>query len=149
MKTLVAFYSKSGNTKKVGEEIAKNLNVDVDEIIDKKDRSGILGWLGGGRDALFKKATTIESKKDPSQYDLIVVGTPIWAGSVTPAVRAYLSKNKFKKVAFFCSCGMSKGRSFDEMEKLSKKPLSVLELKEKKIDESKDKIKEFCDGLKK
>lgn len=142
---MVTFYSKSGNTKKVGEEIAKNLNADIDEIIDKKDRSGIKGWLGGGGDAFFKKSTEIEYKKDPSEYDLVVVGTPIWAGSVTPAVRAFLSKYNIKEIAFFCTCGGGKGKSFDEMEKLSKKPKAVLELKEKNIDSGA--IKEFCINL--
>lgn len=148
MRILVAFYSKSGNTKKVGEEIAKNLKDDIDEIIDKKDRSGIIGWLGAGKDAFFKKATTIENKKDPSQYDLVVVGTPIWAGNVTPAIRAYLSMNRFNKVAFFCTCGGGKGRSFIEMEKLSKKPEEVLEIMEKNIGDAKDGIDEFVESLK-
>ena len=44
MKILVAFYSRSGNTKKVGLELAKFLNAQTDEIFDKKDRSGIKGW---------------------------------------------------------------------------------------------------------
>jgi len=48
MKTLVAYYSRTGNTKKVAVEIAKNLKADIDEIIDKKDRSGMIGWIIGG-----------------------------------------------------------------------------------------------------
>ena len=94
MKTLVAFYSRTGNTKKVGHEISKHTKADIDEIIDKKDRSGIIGWLGGGRDTFFKKKTDIDFKKRPEEYDLVIIGTPIWVATATPAVKRYLKDNK-------------------------------------------------------
>ena len=37
-KILVVYYSKTGNTKKIGEELAKKLNADVEEVIDLKNR---------------------------------------------------------------------------------------------------------------
>jgi flavodoxin len=144
MKILVVFYSRTGNTRRVGEEIAKNLNADIDEIIDKKKRNGIIGWLGCGRDALFKKLTEIENKKRPEEYDVAIIGTPVWAGTISSAIRTYLLQNKFNKTAFFCTCGGDKGKTFNEMEKLSTKPQAVLELKYKEINECKGKIKSFC-----
>ena len=50
-KTLVAYYSRTGTTKKVGEAIAKALKADIDEIIDLKKRSGAIGWVVSGKDA--------------------------------------------------------------------------------------------------
>jgi flavodoxin len=149
MKALVVFYSRTGNTKKAGEEIAENLKANLDEIIDKKDRTGITGWLGGGRDALFNHETKIEKTKDPLDYGLVIIGTPVWAGTVTPAVRVYLADHKFKKIAFFCTCSNSKGKTFEDMQKLSKKPISVLEVKAGEIGtkKAKDKIKKFCQEL--
>jgi flavodoxin len=107
MKTLIAFYSRTGHTKKVAEIIAKNLNADLDEIVDLKDRSGLKGWLYAGRDAMKKYPTDIKTTKDPAKYDLVVVGTPIWAATSTPAVRTYLlqHKNDFKKIAVFTTSG--------------------------------------------
>jgi flavodoxin len=103
MKTLITFYSRTGNTKKMGELIAKNLQCDIDEIIDHTDRSGIKGWIMGGHDAVKKLLTKISFIKNPADYDLVIIGTPIWAWNATPAVRTYLTdnKNKIKKVAFF------------------------------------------------
>jgi len=144
MKILVVFYSRTGNTRRVGEEIAKNLNADIDEIIDKKKRSGIIGWLGGGIDALFKKLTEIENKKRPEEYDIAIIGTPVWVGTISPAIRTYLSQNKFNKTAFFCVYRTDKGKTFNEMEKLSTKPEAVLEIKDREIEKSKEKIKSFC-----
>ena len=143
-KTLVAYYSRTGSTKKVALEIAKNLNADTDEIIDLKDRSGIKGWFVSGFDAFRSQSTEIKTKKDSSEYDLVIIGTPIWAGRETPAVRTYMLKNKFKKVAFFCTAGNKQSLAFKNMEKLSKKPLAVLEIKEKQIPMSNETIKKFC-----
>ena len=148
MKTLVSFYSRTGNTKKAGEEIAKNLNADIDEIVDKKIRSGFLGFFSALKDVMFKKSTVITTKKDLSEYDLVIVGTPVWAGSITPAVSTYLSKNQFNRLVFFCTFANNKGKTFIEMESLSQKPIAVLELKDKEIDRSDEKIREFCEGVK-
>lgn len=156
MKTLVVFYSRTGNTKKVAEEIAKILNADIEEIIDKKDRKGIVGWLKSGRDATFKKSAEIEFVKNPIDYDLVIIGTPIWAFTMTPAIRTYLSENKFKKVAFFSTSGGSEGEKiFNEMEKISREPVATLSLLTKnwpaelnlEKEENSEKIKEFCKKL--
>jgi flavodoxin len=107
-KVLVVFFSLTGNTERVGKDIAGHFGADVEKIIDKKNRKGFFGFIGGGRDAAFKKLTEIEPiKTDPSRYDLIVIGTPIWAGTMTPAIRTYITQNKdkFKEVAFFTTAG--------------------------------------------
>jgi flavodoxin len=107
MKTLVTFYSRTGNTKKMGELIAQKLHADIDEIVDHTDRSGIKGWIMGGRDAVKRSLTEITVTKDPADYDLVVIGTPVWAGPATPAFRTYIAqyKNKIKKVALFITSG--------------------------------------------
>jgi flavodoxin len=158
MKTLVTYYSRTGNTKKVAEEMAKLLNADIDHIVDKTDRKGAKGWLLSGRDATKKHKTEIKYEKDPKSYDLVVIGTPIWAFTVTPAIRTYLHDNakKLKKVAFFTtSGGMGIENTFEEMAKLSKKPIATLGLKLKtwsarlhlEKDSTETKIKEFCKAI--
>ena len=149
MKILVAYYSRTGNTKKVAEKIAGILKADTDEIVDLKDRKRVvIGWVISGRDAMKKKETQIRFNKNPDKYDLVVIGTPIWVWNMTPAVRTYLKQNReIKKVAFFCTFGGSSGKTFEEMKKLSKKPLALLEIKDKEVEQSDDKIKEFCKKL--
>jgi flavodoxin len=149
MKVLVAYYSRTASTKKLAEDIAKCLKADIDEIIDKKSRSGPIGFLSGGRDAMGKKETNIEAKKNPEKYDLVVIGTPVWAGTITPAVRAYLTTYNFKKVAFFSTFGGSIGKTFEEMERISKKPVSAFGIKGRdlKTEETKKDLKRFCEEL--
>lgn len=107
-KILVVYYSRTGNTEKVAKDIAKVLNADVEKLIDKKDRSGVTGYLGGGKDAAAGNLAEIEPlKKDPSKYDLVIIGTPVWAWTMSPAVRTYITRNKdnLKQIALFTTAG--------------------------------------------
>ncbi len=153
MKKLVIFYSKSGTTKKVGEEIADALKADTEEIIDLRNRSGPIGYLTAGRDAMKNIKTEIkELKNNPTKYDIIIIGTPIWGWTVTPAIRTLLSLYKTKKVAFFCTMGGSgHEKAFAEMEKLSSKPVATMHIKtaEMKDGSYKDKVKEFVGIIRK
>ena len=106
MKSLVVYYSRSGTTRFVSEKISQEIGADIEEIVDKKTRKGRLGFVVGGFEATREKTTEIaETQKSPCDYDLIVVGTPMWNKRVAPAVRTYLKRNDLseKKVALFCT----------------------------------------------
>ena len=155
MKALVVFYTRTGTTKKLAEAIAKAIKADIEELIDKENRKGVLGYLKSGRDAARRKFTTIEkAKKDPSKYDVVIIGTPVWAWNMCPAVRTYINenKNKLKKVAFFCTQGGSGAEgTFKEMEKISKNPVSVLQLKTNQVAKNNynNELNKFVGDLKK
>lgn len=144
---LVVYYSKSGNTGRVAKDIAAGLDCDVEEIIDKKKRSGITGFLLGGRDAMKKIGTEIGTLKyDAAVYGLVIVGTPVWAGNIVPAVRTYLdlNKGKIKKLACFETSGGTSPEAIAGFieEAAQKKPLafagfSAKELKDKEIRQKK------------
>jgi len=72
-KTLIVYYSRTGNTRKIAETLSRMLDSEIDEIIDQKNRSGPIGWLMSGRDAGKKSLTKIqEPLKDPAHYDLVI-----------------------------------------------------------------------------
>ena len=156
MTSLVVYYSRTGKTKKVGNLISEKLSCDMEEIFDTKKRSGILGFIKSGRDAMRKRLTILkEIDKNPDLYDLVIIGTPIWASNMSPPIRTYISehKDKFKNVAFFCTEGSRGGlKCFENMEKLcDKKPMATLEINKKEIKKEIyiDKIKDFVEELKK
>ena len=135
MEILVIYFSHTGNTQKVAEAIASKYEADIEQIKEAGDRAGMSGYLAAGRDALFKRQGSIQSaRKDPAQYDLIILGTPIWAWSVSPPIRAYIAEHisQFNKVAFFCTEGGSGGkRAFQQMaELIGKQPVATLEITE-------------------
>jgi len=106
MKSLVVFYSRTGTTREVVEAISGLLQCDLEEVLDTKNRAGILGYLRSGSDAFLKRLAAIkETRTDPALYDIVIIGTPIWAYVMSSPIRTYLSRNKnrFKQVAFFCT----------------------------------------------
>lgn len=133
MKTLVVFYSRTGTTKKVALEIANKLGAEIEEIKDTVNRSGVKGYLVSGRDAMKKRLTTLElTTKNPADFDLVIIGTPIWGWNMSVPVRTYITEKKgdFKKVAFFCTMGgTGDDKAFAEMEQIiGQKPVATLAL---------------------
>jgi flavodoxin len=132
-KILVAYYSRTGTTRKVAEMLAQKLGAELEEIKDTVDRSGIKGYLLSGRDATLKKLTELYPiAKNPADYNLVLVGTPIWSWNVSTPIRTYVTeqKNNLKSVAFFCTMGGSgDGRAFATLSEISgQKPLATLAL---------------------
>ena len=156
MKTLVVYYSRTGNTRAIGKAIAKKLKADLDEIIDLKKRSGRVGWLRAGYDSTRRKSTRISAKINPESYDTIVIGTPIWNNNMTPAVRTYISDHDLngKNLAFFCTGGGSNfDKTIEEMKKLVSKSVVLgtlgISKNELESDTYKKKIEAFTTVLKK
>jgi len=53
----------------------------------------------------------------PEEYDLLFIGTPVWAGTVAPALNTFFLKVplKDKKIALFCCSGGMEGKTFRRM----------------------------------
>ncbi|HEX8789404.1 MAG TPA: flavodoxin [Polyangiaceae bacterium] len=123
MNTLVVFYSRSGTTREAAERIARKLGADIEEIVDPTDRRGIRGWIRSILDARRGRKPPISpARKDPSRYDLVVIGTPVWDAHVSAPVRAYLSAHagSLRRVAFFVTeGGRGESRVFREMRELA------------------------------
>lgn len=156
MKALVVFYSRTGITKEIAVHISEELDCDIEEIFDIKSRKGILGYIKSGIESAFKKMPEIKKTKvNLEKYDIVIIGTPIWAQNIASPVRTYLFRNneKLNKVAFFCTMsGSGNKKTFLEMERVSElMPLAFLALTDKEIKQEKHirKVKEFIKEIKK
>jgi flavodoxin len=118
-KALVVYYSRTGATRRVAEELARQLGADLERIQDVRGRSGIFGFARSGREAIQRHLPEIrEPALDPGQYQLVVLGTPVWAGTMSSPMRTYITRNRdrLRQVAFFCTQGgENTGRTFAEM----------------------------------
>jgi flavodoxin len=156
MKALVIYYSLSGNTQKVAEGIANTLKADINRLEDRQSRTGLFGMLRTMYQVLFSRPSKIRfARTDPYQYDLLVLGAPVWIMKLAPPMRSYIIKEKdrFNQVAFFCTEGASGAlNAFKAMESLStKKPVATLEITEGDIKSGQyhEKTHTFTDGCQK
>lgn len=98
MKTCVAYYSRSGNTKKAAEYLAGKLKAKVIVLIDQTNYQGVIGFLKGGMRASLGKKAKLDAAiyQEIATFDRIVLATPIWGGRTTPAINAVLSNVDFQ-----------------------------------------------------
>jgi flavodoxin len=109
-RTLVVYYSRDGHTRSIAREIALACGADIEEITERTDRSGPLGYLRSALEALFGIAPAIRpSRFRPQPDDLVIVGTPIWFWNLSSPVRSYLQaqRSSLGRVAYFCTFGGS------------------------------------------
>lgn len=105
---LVAYYSLSGNTARVARDIAARLGADIESIQDPGHGVGFFGYLKDTLDALRSVPAQIGPlAKNSGDYAMTIVGTPVWAGRITPALRSYLQqmRGRLGKVACFTTSG--------------------------------------------
>lgn len=111
-KILIAYYSKTGNTKLAAEEIAKMTGGTLHRIVPQKTYPdsyfatvAVAKWesLKGEKPALADKVDGIGG------YDKILVGFPIWWFGCPQLIKTFMESYDFdgKKVYPFCTHGGS------------------------------------------
>lgn len=134
-RVLVVYFSRSGHTASIAEALRKRLSADVEELHDPADRRGLTGYLRSGAEALLGASAQIERPaKDPSVYDLVLVGAPVWAASACPPARTYLwlERDRLPPTGFFVTYGgAGADRALGQMRALlGKKPVATLAIRE-------------------
>jgi len=135
MKGAVVFYSFSGNTRRACaslKELVSALGSSL-YLIDLKLKKEVVSFVGQCFEAaLKKKPELLEANYDLSEYDFVVLASPVWAFTYAPALRTYLNKVKglnSKKAACFMTFGSGAGsqKALKELENvLIKKKTKVL-----------------------
>jgi flavodoxin len=121
MKTLIVYFSYEGNSALIA-KLIKAAVPDADtlelELEDEKRRTGLTKFAWGGMQVM----TRAKPKLKPytvavDQYDLIILGTPVWAGSFSPPIASFLSRTKIngKRLGLFCCHAGGKGKALDKL----------------------------------
>lgn len=156
MKTLIAYYSRSGHTDQLARELAEQCGADLERIQDANgSRTGLLGYLRSGWQAIRGTQAAIRPAiRDPGGYDLVIIGTPVWNWSLSAPVRAYSAAHsaRFKQVAYFCTEGGSgEQRMFMELQRIcGHAPVATLAVKEGELASGayKTKLQTFAEQIK-
>ena len=105
-KILVVYYSLTGNTKLLAETIADSVEADILGLKPVKElnpESG-MNYVWGGYQAVMSKKPELEPFAiNPGDYDIIFIGSPVWAWRHSPPVYTFIKKYelKGKKVALW------------------------------------------------
>lgn len=95
--TCIAYFSEVGNTKIAVDHLAGKLKAETVELVDKTSYKGFFGFLRGGFRASTRKKAELDSSiyTQISEFDRIILATPVWAGKTTPAINAVLENVDF------------------------------------------------------
>jgi len=104
VKTLVVYYSRTGNNEKIAHEIAHALGADVEQVQEQADRTGGGGYMRAAGDAIRRRPAQLEpARSSPEDYDLVILGGPVWAQTMCTPVRTYARQHstEFNSLALF------------------------------------------------
>jgi NAD(P)H-dependent FMN reductase len=126
---LIVYYSRSGVTARVAKALTAQLDADVEEIVERSDRSGALGFVRSIIDVLSERPAKISAvKHDPSSYELVVIATPVWAHRVAAPVHTWVTayRASLHRIAFLCTLGGSGAESaLGQMTRICGRPLAA------------------------
>lgn len=109
-KTLVLYYSETGTTKTVAEELQGQLNADIERIEAVKPYSGNFQetMQRGQREMQNGELPELKPLKSKlAGYDVIFLGYPIWFGTYAVPIATLVKENDFagKTIVPFCTFG--------------------------------------------
>jgi flavodoxin len=135
---LVAYYSWTGNTKRVAKAVADRLGAEIEEIVELRPYQGPFGrFLNAVNSIIRRKPPIAQVRHEIGRYDVVVLGSPVWAADMAAPMRSFLvrEKGKITRAAFFCTQGGLGGKTaLENMARLSgAEPLSILLLDDEQL----------------
>lgn len=160
MKSVLIYYSMLGNTDYVARKIAEKIKADVIRIEPETayPDKGFKKFFWGGKGAVMGDKPVLKPYTfTAGEYDRIIFGTPVWAGTFAPPLRTFIEENretlKDKKISVVaCSGGGKADKAADRIKQLigtdsSEAFLHLVDPKDKPDSENEKRIEEFCSKL--
>lgn len=92
-KTLILYYSRTGTSEALANLLQKELDADILRLeCDRYD--GLWGYVRAGYDSLKRRLPSLDPiKVNPDDYDILLIGGPIWTSYPPTPVRSFLCGN--------------------------------------------------------
>jgi flavodoxin len=103
-RTVVIYYSRSGNTRALARAIARAKDADIVQLATPSYSLDFWGWWRAGSDARnHVEREVLPEHLDLSQYDRVYLGSPIWMTRPSPPLWAFVRRTDFtgKEVVLF------------------------------------------------
>lgn len=119
MKTLFAFYSHEGNCRELAAVMAEAVGGEVMELrpaVPKVPPSGIMKYYRGGKGVILgERPELLPLTHDAREYELVVVGWPVWFFGVAPPARTFIESVDWsgRRAALFSMHRGGQGSSLD------------------------------------
>lgn len=133
-KALVVYYSYTGNTRTLAEQIRQSVAGDIFELQPAAPYSSDYDTVvnQGKKEVESGYKPPLKGKVDNlASYDVIFVGTPIWWYTIAPPVATFLAESDLAGKTIFPFCthgGYGAGHSLDDIKKLAPKAQVLDEL---------------------
>ena len=160
MRTVIVYYSMSGNCEFAAGKIAAELGADVIRLEPEKSYpdSGFRKFFWGGKSAVMGEMPKLKPYSfDGEKYERVIFGFPVWASNPTPPIRTFIHENRDalrgkRFAAFACCSGGGADKALDKLKKLLEADsfeaeLVLIDPKDKPNSENEAFIKGFCRKL--
>lgn len=131
-KMLVLYYSQTGATRTVANELQAQLGADIEEIVATQPYDGdfqatIQRCQQEKAEGILPEIKPI--KADLSQYDVIFLGYPVWFGTYAPPVETFINSADLsgKTIVTFCTFGSGGLKTSTENLKAAQPEANVIE----------------------
>lgn len=93
----IYYFSRTGRSKKIAEELANRLGVAARMIDDNKEWGGKINYMKAGAMAMSGKTIPVIYEK-PEMTDDITLVFPLWAGAMPPGVKTFAQEVGQEKI---------------------------------------------------
>ncbi len=138
MKTLVVYFSRTGQTIRLAKEIARQCDAQLDEILPQNHgASWFADWRFSWQALTRAEPPICRPTRNPANYDLVILGVPIARTGVAPPIRSYVRQygDRIQNMALFCAEGTGiDEQGFSELSALyGKKPVATIGVSRKHV----------------
>lgn len=135
MSILIVYYSRTGNTQLLSNHLANELGADLEALHDGRDWISSWGTIQAAlASVLGGNSRLAPLGKNLSDYQLILIGTPVWVGRPSVPIRTFIKmyRRQLPNVAFFCTQQGEGGKNvMNTMQSLARRvPVARLVMRE-------------------
>ena len=160
MKTLIVYYSMSGNTEYAARRVAERIGAELLPVRPETayPDKGFAKFYHGGKSAVLGQNPRLQPCVfDAGRFDRVIFGFPVWAGRVAPPIRSFIAEHgealKGKRLAAIaCQSGNGAEKSLRRLCRLLgaealEAELILIDPKARPSAQNEERLAGFCEKL--